>query len=136
VNDAKRHGIMEHKSIMRSLSQQPRLEPLSGKPPGHVLVHEIYKSIQGESTFAGLPCVFIRLTEVRGCPKHQERAAPLRWRLLVKAKISYGSRTRKTTTPAAVVAVCTGGPVQTAACTERLFYRRGLILFDFPWQSR
>ena len=27
-----------------------------------VLVHEIYKSIQAESTFAGLPCVFIRLT--------------------------------------------------------------------------
>lgn len=25
-------------------------------------VHEIYKSVQGESTFAGLPCVFIRLT--------------------------------------------------------------------------
>jgi 7-carboxy-7-deazaguanine synthase len=25
-------------------------------------VHEIYRSIQGESTFAGLPCVFIRLT--------------------------------------------------------------------------
>jgi 7-carboxy-7-deazaguanine synthase len=25
-------------------------------------VHEIYASIQGESTFAGLPCVFIRLT--------------------------------------------------------------------------
>ncbi len=28
-------------------------------------VTEIYKSIQGESTFAGLPCVFVRLT---GCP--------------------------------------------------------------------
>ncbi|MCC7376071.1 MAG: radical SAM protein [Verrucomicrobiales bacterium] len=25
-------------------------------------VHEIYASIQGESTFAGLPCVFVRLT--------------------------------------------------------------------------
>jgi len=30
-----------------------------------VLVHEIYLSIQGESTHAGRPCVFIRLT---GCP--------------------------------------------------------------------
>lgn len=30
-----------------------------------VLVHEIYLSVQGESTFAGLPCVFVRLT---GCP--------------------------------------------------------------------
>ncbi|MBE7558336.1 radical SAM protein [bacterium] len=28
-------------------------------------VTEIYKSIQGESTFAGLPCAFVRLT---GCP--------------------------------------------------------------------
>jgi 7-carboxy-7-deazaguanine synthase len=25
-------------------------------------IHEIYKSVQGESTFAGLPCTFIRLT--------------------------------------------------------------------------
>ncbi len=29
-----------------------------------LVVHEIYSSIQGESTFAGLPCTFIRLT---GC---------------------------------------------------------------------
>jgi 7-carboxy-7-deazaguanine synthase len=26
------------------------------------VIHEIYRSLQGESTFAGLPCVFIRLT--------------------------------------------------------------------------
>ncbi len=26
------------------------------------MIHEIYRSLQGESTFAGLPCVFIRLT--------------------------------------------------------------------------
>jgi 7-carboxy-7-deazaguanine synthase len=31
---------------------------------GSLLVHEIYLSVQGESTFAGLPCIFIRLT---GC---------------------------------------------------------------------
>lgn len=30
-----------------------------------LMVHEIYASIQGESQFAGFPCVFIRLT---GCP--------------------------------------------------------------------
>jgi 7-carboxy-7-deazaguanine synthase len=30
-----------------------------------LLVNEIYLSLQGESTFAGLPCIFIRLT---GCP--------------------------------------------------------------------
>ena len=29
-----------------------------------LLVHEIYLSIQGESTFAGVPCAFVRLT---GC---------------------------------------------------------------------
>src|SRR4051794_24710945 len=39
-----------------------RLRPLQGKPAGSLVVHEIYRSIQGESTFAGLPCVFVRLT--------------------------------------------------------------------------
>ena len=29
-----------------------------------LVVNEIYLSLQGESTFAGLPCVFVRLT---GC---------------------------------------------------------------------
>jgi len=38
-----------------------RLIPLASKPPGQLLIHEIYRSIQGESTFAGLPCVFVRL---------------------------------------------------------------------------
>jgi 7-carboxy-7-deazaguanine synthase len=44
------------------LAIEQRLAPLRGKPAGHLLVHEIYRSIQGESTFAGLPCVFVRLT--------------------------------------------------------------------------
>jgi 7-carboxy-7-deazaguanine synthase len=39
-----------------------RLKPLKAKPAGALLVHEIYRSLQGESTFAGLPCVFVRLT--------------------------------------------------------------------------
>jgi 7-carboxy-7-deazaguanine synthase len=39
-----------------------RLRPLEGKPPGTLVIHEIYRSLQGESTFAGLPCVFVRLT--------------------------------------------------------------------------
>src|SRR5580658_8377391 len=39
-----------------------RLQPLEAKPAGSLLIHEIYRSLQGESTFAGLPCVFIRLT--------------------------------------------------------------------------
>jgi 7-carboxy-7-deazaguanine synthase len=38
-----------------------RLQPLAEKPAGTLLIHEIYRSIQGESTFAGLPCVFVRL---------------------------------------------------------------------------
>jgi 7-carboxy-7-deazaguanine synthase len=48
---------------MTTLSSVPaqRLAPLQKKPPGQLLIHEIYRSIQGESTFAGLPCVFVRL---------------------------------------------------------------------------
>jgi 7-carboxy-7-deazaguanine synthase len=44
------------------LAADQRLAPLRGKPAGQLLVHEIYRSVQGESTFAGLPCVFVRLT--------------------------------------------------------------------------
>jgi 7-carboxy-7-deazaguanine synthase len=36
------------------------LKLLETKAPGSLLIHEIYRSIQGESTFAGLPCVFVR----------------------------------------------------------------------------
>jgi len=42
-------------------SPAQRLIPLQAKPPGRLLIHEVYRSIQGESTFAGLPCVFVRL---------------------------------------------------------------------------
>jgi len=42
--------------------QASRLDPLKRKTAGQLLVHEVYRSIQGESTFAGLPCVFVRLT--------------------------------------------------------------------------
>lgn len=38
-----------------------RLALLDEKPAGGLLIHEIYRSVQGESTFAGLPCVFVRL---------------------------------------------------------------------------
>jgi 7-carboxy-7-deazaguanine synthase len=38
-----------------------RVALLQGRPAGRLLIHEIYRSIQGESTFAGLPCVFLRL---------------------------------------------------------------------------
>jgi 7-carboxy-7-deazaguanine synthase len=37
-----------------------RLLPLQNLAPGHVLVHEIFASIQGESSFAGFPCTFVR----------------------------------------------------------------------------
>src|SRR5271167_4989741 len=46
----------------RSQSQAQRLRPLQRKAAGTLVIHEIYRSLQGESTFAGLPCVFIRLT--------------------------------------------------------------------------
>ncbi len=45
-----------------SMAKSQRLAPLEDKPVGQLLVHEVYLSIQGESTFAGLPCVFVRLT--------------------------------------------------------------------------
>jgi 7-carboxy-7-deazaguanine synthase len=44
------------------LTTLQRLAPLQRKPPGQLLVHEVYRSVQGESTFAGLPCVFVRLS--------------------------------------------------------------------------
>ncbi len=37
-----------------------RVALLRDVPPGELLIHEIYLSVQGESTFAGLPCVFVR----------------------------------------------------------------------------
>lgn len=39
-----------------------RLRPLAGKPPGSLVIHELYRSLQGEGVHAGLPCVFVRLT--------------------------------------------------------------------------
>src|SRR5207302_1606024 len=34
----------------------------AGLQPGELLIHEVYLSVQGESTFAGLPCAFVRCT--------------------------------------------------------------------------
>jgi 7-carboxy-7-deazaguanine synthase len=45
-----------------SSTQARRLRPLDGKAPGTIVIHEIYRSIQGESLYAGLPCVFARLS--------------------------------------------------------------------------
>src|SRR5437868_2626369 len=47
---------------MRPTSPRQRIRNPSGSFP--MQVTEIYKSIQGESTYSGLPCVFVRLT---GC---------------------------------------------------------------------
>jgi 7-carboxy-7-deazaguanine synthase len=44
-----------------SPSTAHRLALLQTKPAGQLLIHEVYRSVQGESTFAGLPCVFVRL---------------------------------------------------------------------------
>jgi 7-carboxy-7-deazaguanine synthase len=42
------------------MSTAHRVALLADAPPHSLLIHEIYRSIQGESTFAGLPCVFVR----------------------------------------------------------------------------
>jgi 7-carboxy-7-deazaguanine synthase len=39
-----------------------RVALLKSVPADDLLIHEIYRSVQGESTFAGLPCVFVRTT--------------------------------------------------------------------------
>jgi 7-carboxy-7-deazaguanine synthase len=41
---------------------EKRLAPLSQLRQGELLIHEVYASIQGESSYAGLPCVFVRTT--------------------------------------------------------------------------
>ncbi len=40
----------------------PPVEDLAPGKPRTLTVHEIYHSIQGESTWAGLPCTFVRTT--------------------------------------------------------------------------
>src|SRR5438876_8218372 len=46
---------------MSAVMPASRVALLQNPRPGQLLMHEIYRSIQGESTFAGLPCVFVRL---------------------------------------------------------------------------
>ena len=38
------------------------MNPITEPPTATLTINEIYHSIQGESTWAGLPCVFVRLT--------------------------------------------------------------------------
>jgi 7-carboxy-7-deazaguanine synthase len=44
------------------VSMEKRLKPLENLPEERLMVHEIYASVQGESTYAGIPCTFIRTT--------------------------------------------------------------------------
>jgi 7-carboxy-7-deazaguanine synthase len=39
-----------------------RVKPLQDLSDGELAIHEIYRSLQGESAYAGLPCVFVRTT--------------------------------------------------------------------------
>jgi 7-carboxy-7-deazaguanine synthase len=38
------------------------LAPIVDRPPGSLVIHEIYRSLQGEGTWTGHPCTFVRLT--------------------------------------------------------------------------
>ncbi|MBX7104974.1 MAG: 7-carboxy-7-deazaguanine synthase QueE [Gemmataceae bacterium] len=46
---------------MSAAEKSHRIRLLEGLPAGSLLIHEIYRSLQGESLYAGLPCVFVRL---------------------------------------------------------------------------
>jgi len=43
-------------------NQKSKIKNQKSPAPTTLVVNEIYLSLQGESTFAGLPCIFIRLT--------------------------------------------------------------------------
>jgi 7-carboxy-7-deazaguanine synthase len=47
-------------SRLRILKDAPGVP--AGAPEGTLVVHEVYVSLQGESTWAGLPCTFVRLS--------------------------------------------------------------------------
>jgi 7-carboxy-7-deazaguanine synthase len=51
---------MQAKGYRRSLTSVDFIHMLNKTPT--LTINEIYRSIQGESTWAGLPCVFVRLT--------------------------------------------------------------------------
>lgn len=64
ANPRKTTSVTDSEAIARAdvATGSQRLRPLLGRPAGTLVVHEIYRSLQGESTFVGLPCVFVRLT--------------------------------------------------------------------------
>lgn len=59
------HGVMDELPLLPQIDVPPearhRVALLQSVRPGELLIHELYLSVQGESTFAGLPCVFVRL---------------------------------------------------------------------------
>jgi 7-carboxy-7-deazaguanine synthase len=50
------------RAAQRLVIADKRLKPLNDGTPDTLVVHEVYASVQGESTYAGLPCVFVRTT--------------------------------------------------------------------------
>jgi 7-carboxy-7-deazaguanine synthase len=62
-----------------------------------IRIHEIYESIQGESTFAGLPCVFVRLSRCnlrcRWCdtPQAFEGGTPMDRAEVLERALSFGT---------------------------------------------
>ena len=62
-----------------------------------IRVHEIYRSIQGESTFAGLPCTFIRLSRCnlrcRWCdtPQAFEGGTPMERGEVLERALAFGT---------------------------------------------
>ena len=60
----KEQGAKNKKPIATNNARIPHIPHSSLRTPHSLLVNEIFYSIQGESSFAGSPCVFIRLT---GC---------------------------------------------------------------------
>lgn len=62
-----------------------------------IRIHEIYESIQGESTFAGLPCTFVRLSRCnlrcRWCdtPQAFEGGTPIARAEVLQQALSFGT---------------------------------------------
>ena len=63
-----------------------------------IRIHEIYASIQGESTFAGLPCTFVRLSRCnlrcRWCdtPQAFEGGTLMEWAQVLERALSFGTQ--------------------------------------------
>src|ERR1700736_1578056 len=53
-------ACIAHKSLR--ICERCRLVIIVDNSNATLTINEIYRSIQGESTWAGLPCVFVRLT--------------------------------------------------------------------------